>query len=232
MLMKIEKISPGKNCRGSIDPQSVKELMRSIHANGLIQPLVVTSNGTLVAGFRRFKAVQMLGWDEVEVVVRDLNPDEMLSQNLVENLHRRDLAPSQEAAWIYRIFGDNPDFKEVMRATGKSAHWVRSRLKLRELPIEVLMMLDKGDLGIFDIDQLQRVPPRDRLEFACLLAARKKGQAVKGPRIRARGRRQLRKALGIGLSDEQERTLRWAAGYISSEEFFEGIDWVGVGISD
>ena len=80
--------------------EGLDELAESIHAHGLLQPIVVRTLADgyeLVAGHRRLAAVQALGWARVPAVVREPNEDDAYILTLVENLQREDLSPKEEA---------------------------------------------------------------------------------------------------------------------------------------
>ncbi len=85
------------NPRGSLDPTGIEELAASIvaHADqgGILQPLLVTPDGTVVAGHRRLAAARRVGLAEVPVLVRALTPAHQLELLLVENLQRQELSP-------------------------------------------------------------------------------------------------------------------------------------------
>ena len=89
------------NPRGELDPTGIDELAASIAAHaaqgGILQPLLVTPDGTVVAGHRRLAAARRAGLIDVPVIVRALSPVEALELALIENLQRADLTPVEEA---------------------------------------------------------------------------------------------------------------------------------------
>jgi ParB family chromosome partitioning protein len=80
------------NPRGAVDGPGLDELAASIRAQGVLQPLLITPDGVVVAGHRRLAAARIAGLDEVRVVVRDLDPVQQQEIMLVENLQRQDLS--------------------------------------------------------------------------------------------------------------------------------------------
>jgi ParB family transcriptional regulator, chromosome partitioning protein len=87
-----------RNPRQRID---VDELVESLRAYGLLQPIVVRRRGAgyeLIAGHRRYEAARRLGWSEIAAVVRDETDEHAYILTLVENLQREDLEPKEEAA--------------------------------------------------------------------------------------------------------------------------------------
>jgi hypothetical protein len=94
-------IVPGDNDRQAFEPVALQELADSIAAHGLAQPITVRpiAGGLyqIVAGERRFRAMQLLGWERVPALVRDLDDRQASAIMLVENLNRVDLNPIDEA---------------------------------------------------------------------------------------------------------------------------------------
>jgi len=80
------------NPRGELHVAGLDELADSIRAQGVLQPLLVTPGGVVVAGHRRLAAARMAGLSEVPVVVRDLDAVQQQEIMLVENLQRQDLS--------------------------------------------------------------------------------------------------------------------------------------------
>src|SRR5712691_817921 len=79
------------NPRGELHTAGLDELAESIHAQGVLQPLLITPLGVVVAGHRRLAAARQAGLSDVPVVVRDLNQVQQQEIMLVENLQRQDL---------------------------------------------------------------------------------------------------------------------------------------------
>src|SRR5207244_12090250 len=86
--------------RKTVDPAALEELVSSIKQAGLLQPVVVRrANGgyELIAGERRLRACQQLGWERIPAVQRDADDRTLLTLALIENLQRDDLSPVDEA---------------------------------------------------------------------------------------------------------------------------------------
>src|SRR5215468_12677192 len=100
----IDSLSPNLlNPRGDVDSSGLGELAASIGAQGVLQPLLVTPGGVVVAGHRRLAAARLAGLQEVPVVIRDLDPVQQQEIMLVENLQRRDLSAVEEARAYQRL---------------------------------------------------------------------------------------------------------------------------------
>lgn len=139
--------------RQEFQEDELRELKDSIRENGLLQPLVVRPSPTaegryeLVAGERRFRSLQSLGWDEAPVMVREVDDETLLVLALVENLQREALNPMEEAEG-YQALSDRFSLtqEEIARAVGKDRSTVANTLRLLRLPHSVRQMLAAGDL--------------------------------------------------------------------------------------
>lgn len=136
--------------RRSFDEAALAELAASIEASGLLQPLVVRAHGggyELIAGERRWRAVQRLGWARVPVVVREADDRQLLTLALIENLQRDDLTPIDEATGYQRLMDEFTLAQaDVARLVGKDRSTVSNSLRLLKLPQEVQGMLERREL--------------------------------------------------------------------------------------
>jgi ParB family chromosome partitioning protein len=137
--------------RTYFDEAAIEDLVASVRAQGIIQPLVVTPEGegyAIIAGERRWRAARKAGLETVPVVVRRVADDrELLELALVENLQRSDLNPIEEAeayAALQEKFGLSQE--EVAGRVGKARTTVTNALRLLRLPDEVLDLLREGRL--------------------------------------------------------------------------------------
>ena len=131
--------------RTRFDETALGELVGSIEASGLLQPVVVRPRDgafELIAGERRWRAVQQLGWKTIPAVVKDVDDRTLLTLALVENLQRHDLSPIDEALGYQRLMEDfGVAQAEVARLVGKSRPTVANLLRLLKLPASVQAML-------------------------------------------------------------------------------------------
>ena len=139
--------------RRSFVQAELEELAASIAENGLLQPIVVRAAAgadsyELIAGERRLRAVGILGWDEVPVIVRDASDRTLLVLALVENLQREALNPLEEAEG-YASLGEQFDMKQadIAAAVGKDRSTVANLLRLLKLPISVRRLVERGRLS-------------------------------------------------------------------------------------
>ena len=137
--------------RTRVDEAALAELTASIEASGLLQPIVVRpSNGgyELIAGERRWRAVQRLGWATVPAVVKDVDDQTLLTLALVENLQRDDLSPIDEAQGYRRLMEEFALSQvDVARAVGRNRATVANLLRLLKLPEEVQTLVHEGKLS-------------------------------------------------------------------------------------
>lgn len=137
--------------RTRVDEGALAELAASIEASGLLQPVVVRPrNGgyELIAGERRWRAVQRLGWPTVPAVVKDVDDQTLLTLALVENLQRDDLSPIDEAHGYRRLMEEFALSQvDVARAVGRHRATVANLLRLLKLPEEVQALIQEGKLS-------------------------------------------------------------------------------------
>jgi ParB family chromosome partitioning protein len=137
--------------RSHINEAELVELTASIEASGLLQPVIVRPrNGKyeLIAGERRWRAVQRLGWSKIPAVVRDVDDRTLLTLALIENLQRDDLTAIDEAAGYQRLI-DEFDLgqAEIARLVGRDRSTVANLLRLLKLPDAVKQLIQEGKLS-------------------------------------------------------------------------------------
>lgn len=140
--------------RREFGAEDLEELQASIRENGLLQPLVVRpapgarGKFELVAGERRFRSVKGLDWDDVAVVVREVDDRTLLVLALVENIQRSQLNPLEEAEG-YKVLAVDFELsqEEIARAVGKNRTTVANLLRLLKLPPSVRRLVTDGSLS-------------------------------------------------------------------------------------
>ncbi|MFS0646536.1 nucleoid occlusion protein [Siminovitchia sp. 179-K 8D1 HS] len=128
--------------RTIFDETKIEELARTIHTHGIIQPIVVreaeNSQYEIIAGERRFRAVQMLGWEKIPAIIKNLNDTETASIALIENLQREELTPIEEAIAYGKLLElHNLTQEALAQRLGKGQSTVANKLRLLKLPEEV-----------------------------------------------------------------------------------------------
>ncbi len=136
--------------REKINEESIRELVNSIKEKGIIEPIIVKKYDNqyiLAAGERRFRAAQIVGLKEVPAIIRDLSEQELLEIGLIENLHRENLNPIEEALayeQLSRKFGLTHE--EISKLVGKDRSTVTNVLRLLILPEKVKNYLKNGQI--------------------------------------------------------------------------------------
>jgi ParB family transcriptional regulator, chromosome partitioning protein len=137
--------------RRRFEQEATSGLAESVRAQGLIQPVVVRQREAggyeLIAGERRWRAAQEAGLPTVPAIVREADDRDALLLGLVENVAREQLSPVEESR-AYAVLVDEFDLSlgEVADRVGKAKPTVSNRLRLLELPDDVLAMLERGEL--------------------------------------------------------------------------------------
>ena len=151
--LSVESIAPNpRQPRQDFAEESMDELRASIQEVGLLQPIVVreTGHGTyeLVMGERRWRAAQSLGLDAIPAIVRDTPDDAMLRDALLENIHRADLNPLEEAAAYQQLLDDfGCTHEELAGRIGRSRPQITNTLRLLKLSPAVQRRVAAGVLS-------------------------------------------------------------------------------------
>ena len=135
----IEAIEPNPyQPRQSFQDSELEELVRSVRENGIIVPLLVSKEEKgyrLIAGERRWRAARKAGLKRVPVVIRETTPIESLELALIENIHRKDLNPIEEAMAYKRWLEDaNMTQEALAQRLGKERSTITNLLRLLNLP--------------------------------------------------------------------------------------------------
>jgi ParB family transcriptional regulator, chromosome partitioning protein len=154
--------------RTRFDEEAMSALAASIREVGVLQPVLVreVGDGTdeyeLIAGERRWRAARRAGLQTVPALVRELAADaSSLEQALVENLHREDLGPLEEAGAYQQLIDDfGHTHEEVATRVGKSRATVTNTLRLLQLPAGVQRALADGSISAGHARALLGTPDR------------------------------------------------------------------------
>ena len=148
----VETVHPNpRQPRRRFEPEAAAGLASSISLQGVLQPIVVRRRSEggyeLIAGERRWRAARAAGVATLPAVVRDVEDKDSLLLGLVENVARENLSPVEEArAYASLVDEFELSLTEVADGVGRSKSAVSNRLRLLELPEDVLWMLARGDL--------------------------------------------------------------------------------------
>ena len=138
--------------RDRFDPELLQELALSIAEIGILQPIVarpLPSGGyQIIAGERRYRASRMAGLTEVPVVVRHTEDGQLLTEALVENVHRANLDPIEEAMAYRQLLDDfGMTHDALANKLGKSRSAISNSMRLLALPSSVTDMVVTGALS-------------------------------------------------------------------------------------
>ena len=153
--MAIHALMPGKfQPRRHFDDSAHAALVASVKDKGVLEPILVralddsSDNYEIIAGERRWRAAQAAGLHQVPVMVKEMGDREALEVALIENLHRSDLSPLEEAEAYSRLleeFGHTQE--QLAKAVGKSRSHVANMIRLLTLPNSVKNMVLDGRLS-------------------------------------------------------------------------------------
>lgn len=141
-----------KQPRHVFDEEALEELKISIQEIGFLQPIVVRELGDgryeLVMGERRWRAAQAVGKETIPAIVRDTADDAMLRDALLENIHRANLNPLEEAAAYAQLLEEfGASHEELARRIGRSRPQISNTIRLMELPAPVQRRVAAGVLS-------------------------------------------------------------------------------------
>jgi len=214
--------------RQYFDEEALAALTASVRELGVLQPVLVrpaAEAGTyeLVAGERRWRAAKRAGLQTIPALLRQVGDDASIEQALVENLHRQDLNPLEEAAAFNQLIEDfHLTHEELARRVGKSRAAVTNTLRLFQLPPTIQRLVAESQLAEGHARALLGTPDRVFQE-ALAKRAVKSGLSVRAVEEAVRSRNQAAEAGGgtIGPQDAvgppTGRRLR-APGLLELEE--------------
>jgi ParB family transcriptional regulator, chromosome partitioning protein len=151
--IEVSAITPNpRQPRRSFDEEALDELAESIREVGLLQPVVVRAAGPgryeLIMGERRWRACQRAGLTEIGAIVKQTQDNELLRDALIENLHRQQLDPLEEAAAFQQLLDDfGATHEELARKIGRSRPHISNTLRLLNLPPAVQKRVAAGVLS-------------------------------------------------------------------------------------
>jgi ParB family chromosome partitioning protein len=149
----VSAIEPNaKQPRHVFDEEALEELKVSIQEVGFLQPIVVRDIGEgryeLVMGERRWRAAQAVGKETIPAIVRDTRDDAMLRDALLENIHRANLNPLEEAAAYQQLLEEfGATHEELAKRIGRSRPQISNTIRLLNLPAPVQRRVAAGVLS-------------------------------------------------------------------------------------
>jgi ParB family chromosome partitioning protein len=147
----VEAIEPNPyQPRQSFSSKELEEMVNSVREKGIITPLLVSKTEAgyqLIAGERRWRAAQKAGLERVPVVVREATPTESLELALIENIHRKDLNPIEEALAYRKLLEESGITQDSLaKRLGRERSSMTNLLRLLKLPVFIQKDLIDGRL--------------------------------------------------------------------------------------
>jgi ParB family chromosome partitioning protein len=153
VTLRLSAIHPNpRQPRDAFDEAALEELAQSLREVGLLQPILVRPAGDrryeIIAGERRFRAARLAGMEEIPAILRHTDDAALLTEALIENVHRADLNPLEEAGALQQLLDDfTLTHEELARRLGKSRSAVSNALRLLTLPADLQRLVAAGSLS-------------------------------------------------------------------------------------
>ena len=168
----IDEISPNRfQPRKYFDDDKLEELVTSISENGILQPVVVQKSETgyeLVAGERRWRASKKAGLKKIPAMIREVSDTKALELAIIENIHRQDLNPIEEAEAYKRLAEDFSLTQEMIaEKVGKSRAAIANILRLLNLSRNIQENLISGKLSMGHARALLGLDNTGQMEAMC-----------------------------------------------------------------
>jgi len=175
----ISDIAPPSNLLRS-NMNGVDELAESIKKIGLIQPIVVRTNSSeffeIVAGYRRFNACKKLGCRKITCHVVELDDKTAFQVSIIENVQRRTLDPIDEGLAFRKYVNEYGwgGVSELAQKLSKSPGYVCRRMKLVELPKDIIDLISKSEINVSTAEELLSVKDKyNQSKIAVLIRDKK-----------------------------------------------------------
>ena len=224
--------------RTDFDPDELAELVHSVREFGVLQPVVVRRNGDgeyeLIMGERRTRAAREAGLDAIPAILRETSDEHLLRDALLENLHRSELNPLEEASAYQQLLEDfGITQEELATRIGRSRPQISNTIRLLKLPVPVQQRVAAGVLSagharailsLDDVEAMQRLADKivneDLSVRAAEAAAKARDAAASRPVPPRRGARQayldeVAERLGDRLNTRVKVTLGVRKGQVT-----------------
>ena len=227
----IDSIVPNpKQPRSVFEPEAFQELVHSIRELGVLQPIVVREKSEgeyeLIMGERRLRASKEAGLKKIPAVIRETEDQNMLRDALLENLHRSDLNPLEEASAYAQLLEDFGITQEQLAdRIGRSRPQITNTLRLLKLPASVQRQVASGVLSAGHARAILGVADSARMEYFANktinegLSVRSLEElvgfdktATKKPTIKQGGKQDLLKEISEGLGDQLDTKVKIVLG--------------------
>ena len=215
--------------RKTFDETALKELATSIKTHGIIQPIVLNraedGKYMIIAGERRWRAAKMAGLEQVPAFVRNYTPKQIKEISIIENLQREDLNPIEAARAIKQLMDEYDLTQEaVADRIGKSRPAIANTLRLLNLPMDVIELIEKNKLSAGHARCLVALSsPIEQTKVAQAAVAKKLSvremeKLVKNLLNPVKERPKTEQSLGLrGMIEEMQRTFATKVSAIGND---------------
>ncbi len=155
--------------RTNFDPDDLAELVHSVREFGVLQPVVVRAKGgdeyELIMGERRTRAAREAGLTSIPAIVRDTSDEHLLRDALLENLHRSELNPLEEASAYQQLLEDfGITQEELAGRIGRSRPQISNTIRLLKLPVPVQQRVAAGVLSAGHARAILSLPTAEAMQ--------------------------------------------------------------------
>jgi len=204
--LSVDFIEPNRDQpRIQIEPETLVPLSDSIREHGIIEPIIVTKKGKnkyeIIAGERRWRAAKLAKIAKIPAVIKEATPQQMLELAIIENIHRKDLNPLEEAMAFQQLREMfNLTHVEIAKKLGCSRELVANKMRLLKLPehLKILLLENK----------LQEGHARALLGLVSTEAMVSAAKIVVRDKLSVRAVEELVRRLNQGQSKPQQRNSR------------------------
>ena len=195
----ISKIKPSPYSYRSINDEEITGLAHSIKEKGLLQPILVRAKESyfeIISGNRRYQACKTIGWRKITCHILNLNDKDAFEISLIENIQRETLDPKEEAQAFknYIVNFGWGGISHLATRIGKSVSYVQRRIKLLDLPSDVLNSISNSSINTTIAEELLSIHDGDKQSKLTQLIAKN--------RLSSRKVRRLVKDLKEEVSDD------------------------------
>lgn len=244
--MNVKDLKPNPlNPRGEVViDDAMRELTESVKSHGLLQPLLVTPDGTVIAGHRRLAACQIAGIEDVPVIVKDIDETAQLEVMLIENMQRQNLNPVQEGLAFKQLMERGLSVNQIAKKIGVSNQTIEWRLHIANLPPETHFAWASGKLSMGCARDLAGLSPKIQIQLVnkavehgwtgnlLSSAAHKTGRKLRGESLAATTPAEKKQELITNMVDRLYAISGQLSGYPDLKEIAAEVDNVASKLID
>jgi ParB/RepB/Spo0J family partition protein len=219
----IAKLKPNpRNPRGAVTHDvTLRELAMSIKSVGVLEPILITPHGIIIAGHRRVEAAKLVDLTSIPVIVRDIKPSEQVQMMLIENLQRSGLDVCQEAAAYVWLVEQGLTPSQISKAIGIEASRITNCIAIQSLPPDAQVYFRLGTIALSCASVLTALRTSEEKVFWANDAAKNKRDAATLRRaINAEGE-SIRQSPSLTETQMSKRAIRQLRMLDEKLDYFE-----------